>query len=288
MANDYVIITDSGSDISPKYAAEWGIRIVPLSYTMNDGESIPGDKADLKEFYADLRAKGKAATSAANLEDFSKAFEDYAKAGKDVLYLGFSSGLSSTSSTGRLACSEFSEEYPDIKFYAVDTLCASLGQGLMVYLANELKKQGKSIEEVRDFVEENKLKLCHVFTVDDLFFLKRGGRVSGATAVVGSMLAIKPILHVDNEGHLISIGKARGRKGSIQELAKFCAERAIEPEKQVMFISHGDCEDEAKELAAILKEKLNPVDIIIDCIGPVIGAHSGPGTIALFFLGTER
>ena len=288
MANEYIIITDSGSDITPSVAAEWGVRVVPLSYAMDDGEPRPGDQVDLKEFYAALRNKAKATTSAANLEDFTKYFSAAANEGFDVLYLGFSSGLSSTSSTGRLACSEISEEYPDRKFYAVDTLCASLGQAMIVYIANQMKNEGKTIEEVRDWVEENKLHLCHHFTVDDLFFLKRGGRVSAATAVVGSMLAIKPLLHVDDEGHLISIGKARGRKGAIDGLVKAMEETVVSPETQTMFICHGDCEDEANALAETLKAKFNPVDVKVGCIGPVIGAHSGPGTIAVFFLGTKR
>jgi len=288
MANEYVIITDSGSDLSKEMAAEWGVKVVPLSYTMNDGEPIPGDQADLKEFYAALRAGGKATTSAANLEDFTKVIEEYAKEGTDVLYIGFSSGLSSTASTGRLACSELSEKYPDVKLYAVDTLCASLGQGMIVHIAVQQKKEGKTIDEVRDWLEANKLHLCHHFTVDDLFFLKRGGRVSAATAVVGSMLAIKPLLHVDNAGKLISIGKARGRKSSIEGLVKACEATVISPETQTMFISHGDCEDEANALAEMIKAKFNPVDVKVGCIGPVIGAHSGPGTLALFFLGSER
>ncbi len=288
MANEYVIITDSGSDLSSEMAAELGVKIVPLSYTMDDGEPIPGDKADLKSFYSALRAGGKATTSAANLDDFTKAIEEYAKEGKDVLYIGFSSGLSSTASTGRLACSELSEEYPDVKLYAIDSLCASLGLGMLVYLAAQKKSEGKTIEEVRDWVEANKMSMAHHFTVNDLFFLKRGGRVSAATAVVGSMLSIKPLLHVDDEGHLISIGKARGRKGSLEGLVKACEKTAIAPETQTMFISHGDCEDEAIQLADMIKEKLNPVDVKIGCIGPVIGAHAGPGTLAFFFLGTER
>ena len=288
MANDYIIITDSGSDITPDMAAEWGIRVIPLSYTMDDGEPRPGDQVDIKEFYSALRAGAKATTSAANLDDFTKYFTQAAKEGLDVLYVGFSSGLSSTVSTGRLACSEISEEYPDLKFYAVDTLCASLGQAMIVYIAVQMKKEGKSIEEVRDWLEENKLHLCHHFTVDDLFFLKRGGRVSAATAVVGSMLAIKPLLHVDNEGHLISIGKARGRKGAIDGLVKAMEATVVSPETQTMFICHGDCEEEANALADTLRAKFNPVDVKVGCIGPVIGAHSGPGTLAVFFLGTER
>ena len=288
MANEYVIVTDSGSDLSKEMAAELGVRIVPLSYKLDDGEPVAGDNTDLKEFYSALRSGSTAVTSAANLDDFSKVFEEYAKNSVDVLYIGFSSGLSSTSSTGRLAASEVGEEYPDCKLYAVDSLCASLGQGMLVYLAAQKKSEGKTIEEVRDWVEANKMSMAHHFTVNDLFFLKRGGRVSAATAVVGSMLSIKPLLHVDDEGHLISIGKARGRKASLEGLVKACEKTAIAPETQTMFISHGDCEDEAIQLAEMIKEKLNPVDVKIGCIGPVIGAHSGPGTLALFFLGTER
>lgn len=288
MANEYVIITDSGSDITTEMAAEWGTRVVPLSYAMDGGEPIPGDKVDLKEFYSALRAGGKATTSAANLEDFTKVIEEYAKAGTDVLYLGFSSGLSSTASTGRLACSELSEQYPDVKLYAVDTLCASLGLAMVVYHAIQLKNEGKTIDEVRDWAEANKMSMAHHFTVDDLFFLKRGGRVSAATAVVGSMLAIKPLLHVDDEGHLISIGKARGRKASIDGLVKACEASVVSPETQTMFICHGDCEDEANALAEVVRKKFNPVDVKVGCIGPVIGAHSGPGTLALFFFGSAR
>ena len=288
MENKYVIITDSGSDVSTEMAAEWGVKVVPLSYRMNDGEPIPGDQVDLKAFYADLRAGGKATTSAANLDDFTKVIEAYAKEGTDVLYIGFSSGLSSTVSTGRLACSELSEAYPDVKLYAVDTLSASLGLAMIVYIAVQMKNEGKTIDEVRDWVESNKLNLAHHFTVDDLFFLKRGGRVSAATAVVGSMLAIKPLLHVDNAGKLISIGKARGRKASIDGLVKACENSVVSPETQTMFICHGDCEDEANALAEVVKAKFNPVDVKVGCIGPVIGAHSGPGTLALFFLASER
>lgn len=288
MANEYVIITDSGSDISPEMSKEWGVKVVPLSYTMDGGDPIPGDQVDLKEFYAALRNGGKATTSAANLEDFTKVIEEYAKQNIDVLYVGFSSGLSSTASTGRLACSELSESYPNVKLYAVDTLSASLGQAMLVHIAVGMKNEGKSIEEVRDWLEENKLSLAHHFTVDDLFFLKRGGRVSAATAVVGSMLSIKPLLHVDDAGKLISIGKARGRKGALDGLIKACEATVVSPETQTMFICHGDCEDEANALASVVKEKFNPVDVIVGCIGPVIGAHSGPGTIALFFLGSNR
>ena len=288
MANEYIIITDSGSDITPVLAAEWGIRIVPLSYSVDGGEPVPGDKVDLKQFYSALRNGSTATTSAANLEDFTAVIKEYAEKGTDVLYLGFSSGLSSTASTGRLACSELSEEYPDVKLYAVDTLCASLGLGMLVYMAVQLKNEGKTIDEVRDWAEANKMSLSHQFTVNDLFFLKRGGRVSAATAVVGSMLSIKPLLHVDDAGKLISISKARGRKASLEGLVKACEKTVVSPETQTMFISHGDCEDEANELANMIKERLNPVDVKVGCIGPVIGAHSGPGTLALFFLGSER
>ena len=209
-------------------------------------------------------------------------------AGNDVLYLGFSSGLSGTYNAGALAVRELSERYPQRKVYAVDTLCASLGQGLLVYLCCMKRREGATIEEVRDYAEATKLHLCHWFTVDDLMFLKRGGRVSAATAIVGSMLSIKPVMHVDDEGHLIKVDTARGRKASIRALVAEMEKRGIDLPNQHIFISHGDCEDDANYLAKLIREKFPVKDITINYVGPVIGAHSGPGTLALFFLGTKR
>lgn len=203
-----------------------------------------------------------------------------------MLILAFSSGLSTTCQSARLSAQELSEKYPERKVYAVDTLCASLGQGLLVWHAVQEKNKGKSIEAVREWVEENKLRLCHWFTVDDLHFLKRGGRISAATAVVGSMLSIKPVLHVDDEGHLINVGKARGRGASLTALVDKMEETAIDVD--TVFISHGDCLADAEKVKDMVEERFGTREIVINHVGPVIGAHSGPGTLALFFLGTQR
>ena len=181
-----------------------------------------------------------------------------------------------------------SEKYPDRKLYSVDSLCASLGQGLLVYLAAQLKEEGKNIDEVKAYVEENVPHLCHWFTVNDLFHLQRGGRVSAAVAIVGSVLGIKPVLHVDNEGHLTSVSKARGRKASINALFDKMVQTGIDIKNQTVFISHGDCEEDANLLADRIKSELGVKEVIINYVGPVIGAHSGCGTLALFFLGTQR
>lgn len=288
MADKFVIITDSASDLSPERAKEYGVSLIPLTVTVEGSDPVPDTEADKKELYAELRAKKSATTSAINYEAALEAIGAEVGAGNDVLYIGFSSGLSSTASTGILVCKELSEQYPDRKVYGVDSLCASLGEGLLVYLAAKKRDSGASIEEVRDYVEDTKLHLCHWFTVDDLFFLKRGGRVSAATAVVGSMLSIKPVMHVDNEGHLINVGKARGRKASLEALVNKMAETAIDPALQTVFICHGDCIEDAEYTANLIRERLGVKDIMIDYTGAVIGSHSGPGTLAIFFLGTHR
>ena len=187
-----------------------------------------------------------------------------------------------------MAAEELSEEYPNQKILTVDTLAASLGQGMLVWLAAKKKEEGASIDELAAYVEETKLNLCHWFTVDDLFFLKRGGRVSATTAVVGTMLSIKPVLHVDDEGKLINVAKARGRKGSIAALAAKMKETAINPSEQTVFISHGDCIEDVETLKEIIKKEMNVTNFIVSPVGPVIGSHSGPGTLALFFIGTKR
>ena len=225
---------------------------------------------------------------AVNLQDFLAEMSEHIEAGKDVLYLGFSSGLSSTFNAGYQAALELSEIHTDRKIYAVDTLCASLGQGLLVHLAAKMRLEGKSIDEVRDFVVSNRLNLCHWFTVDDLFFLKRGGRVSGAAAVAGTMLGIKPVMHVDNAGKLVKVTTVRGRRASIDALAAKVGETGIDPAQQTMFICHGDCAADAEYLANKLKTDYGVKEVIIGYTGVVIGSHSGPGTLALFYLGTER
>ena len=285
---DYIILTDSGSDLTVEQAKELDISLIDLSVLVEDSEPQKNRDVDAKEFYALLREKKSASTAAVNIGDFLEVMSEALEAGKDVLYIGFSSGLSSTYSAGYNAAQELAEKYPDRKIYTVDTLCASLGQGLLVYLAAKLRLEGKSIEDVRDFVEQSKLHLCHWFTVDDLFFLKRCGRVGAATAVVGTMLGIKPVMHVDNEGKLVKVTTARGRRASIDALAAKVGETGIDPADQTMFICHGDCAEDAEYLAAKLKNDYGVKEVIIGYTGVVIGSHSGPGTLALFFLGTER
>lgn len=291
MERNYVVMTDSSADLTAGLVEQLGLDVIPLS--VNVGERSFMNYPDEREisspdFYELLRKCANAQTSAVNVDTFLSAMSVHLKAGKDVLYLGFSSGLSSTYGASEIAAQELREAYPDRKILTVDTLCASLGQGLLVYLTMQKVLAGATIEEAAAYAEENRLHLCHWFTVDDLFFLKRGGRVSAATALVGSALGIKPVLHVDNEGHLINVSKARGRKNSILALVDRMEASAIEPQKQTVFISHGDCLADAEFLAAEVRKRFGISDITINFVGPVIGAHSGPGTLALFFLGTER
>lgn len=286
--NKYVIVTDSSSDLTRDIINDPEVIYLQLDVLMDGEPSRANCDVDIKDFYAKLRSKKNATTSAVNIDKFIETFEKYLADGYDVLYLGFSSGLSGTFNAGFVAAKELAEKYPERKVFAVDTLAASLGEGLLVYHAVNMKNGGADIESVRDYVEENKLKLCHWFTVDDLFFLKRGGRINAATAIVGSMLSIKPVLHVDNKGRLISVSKARGRRAALDALFDKMKETAIEPEKQVVFISHGDSEEDAKYLADRIKTELGSPEVVISYVGPVIGAHSGPGTIALFYLGCER
>lgn len=287
----YVIVTDSSADLSAQMAEEAGVQVLPLRFTV-EGQTYynwPDNREmDPKVFYRMLREGEVATTAAVNISQYLDMLEPILQSGTDVLVLSFSSGLSATYDSSRLAAEELREKYPQRKIFAVDTLCASLGQGLLVWHAAQLKDQGKSIEEVRDWVEENKLHLCHQFTVDDLHFLKRGGRISATTAVVGTMLKIKPVLHVDDGGKLVNIGKARGRKASLKALVDRMGETAIDPAGQTVFISHGDCLEDAEYVAGLVKERMGVQDVRINYVGPVIGAHSGPGTLALFHLGSRR
>ena len=288
---DFVLFTDSCCDLPDALVKEMQLAVQPLSVHLDENtyKNYPDEREiTYKDFYALIPKAKDIKTSAVNQQTFMDAMEPILQEGKDILYIGFSSGLSGTYSAGALAARELQEKYPDRKVYAVDSLCASLGQGMYVYLGWQKKQAGASIDEVRDYLEEIKLNLCHWFTVNDLFHLKRGGRVSAATAVVGSMLSIKPVMHVDDEGHLIAVSKARGRKASLKQLMEEMKKTAINPEEQVIFISHGDVQDEAEYLGNMIREELHVKDVIINYVGPVIGAHTGPGVIALFFLGTKR
>lgn len=288
--NQYRIMTDSSCDLPASLAAELELTVLPLTVTI-DGKSYTNflDEREItfKDCYASLREGCEAKTAAANVDAFEQAMEPILQAGEDILYLGFSSALSSTYNAGALAAEQLSEKYPDRKILTVDTLSASMGQGLLVYLTVQQKRAGATIEEARDYAEKNKYHLCHWFTVDDLHHLHRGGRVSATSAVLGTVLNIKPVLHMDDEGRLIFMEKVRGRRASIKRMLEKMRETAIEPEKQIVFMSHGDCIEDAEYLASRVREEWN-VEVVINYVGPVIGSHSGPGTLALFFLGTER
>ncbi len=288
--SDFVILTDSSADLSADMVRQLGVEVLPLQFIIQGKTyaNYPDNREmELHHFYELLRAGEVATTAAVNMGDYIQAMEPLLQAGRDVLVLAFSSGLSTTCNSAVMAADELKSRYPERRIYVVDTLCASLGQGLLVWLAVREQRRGRSIEEVRDWAEANKLHLCHQFTVDDLHFLKRGGRVSATTAVVGSMLQIKPVLHVDNEGHLINIAKARGRAASLKALVDKM-EATLTDREAPVFISHGDCLEDAETVANMVRERFGIQDIHLNHIGPVIGAHAGPGTVALFYLGSER
>ena len=291
MNNTFQIVTDSSCDLPQNLIDDYGLVVLPLSVTV-DGKSYrnyaDGREISFETLYAKLRAGIVATTSAVSPGVFSEAMEAILQSGRDVLYIGFSTGLSTTYQSGCIAAEELRGKYPDRKILTVDSLCASLGQGLLIHHAVLHQRADETIEQVRDFLEETKLHLCHWFTVDDLMFLKRGGRIPATTALLGTLLKIKPVMHMDNEGKLAPVGKVRGRKASLDAMAEKMAETAIRPEEQAVFISHGDCREDAEYLAGVIRQKFGIRDIVINFVGPVIGAHSGPGTVALFFLGTQR
>lgn len=287
--SDYVIFSDSCSDLTPEIVKEADVRIIPMKFTVKGAsyENYP-DERELSshEFYEMVRGGEMPTTSQINSTEFIDIFEPLLQEGKDVLYIGFSSGLSGTYNNSRIAAEELSEKYPQRKIITVDSLAASMGEGLLVYLAAKKREEGMEMEELAHWVEENRNHLCHWFTVDDLNHLKRGGRVSSAAALFGTMLGIKPVLHVDDEGHLIPVSKVRGRKASLDALVKEMEKTVTD--SSTVFISHGDSLDDAEYVAEQVKSKFHPKEIRLNFIGPVIGSHSGPGTIALFFLGKHK
>ena len=273
----------------PELLAEWGVPYASMTFTFvgKDKEYIDSDISN-EEFYNRMREGAIAKTAAINVAAFTDAFEKILKEGKDILYVAFSSGLSTTVNSANIAVSELQEKYPDRKICVVDTLAASAGGGLMVHLAIQKKNEGASLEENAEYLESLVPRHCIWFTVDDLEYLKGGGRVSPLVAFAGGVLGIKPVLYMDNEGHLIKVSTARGRKKAVEAMALKFGELHCEDEKTPIFISHAQCEDDAKRLAEMLKERYDADVTLITQIGPVIGSHAGPGTLAMFFLGKHR
>ena len=286
--SNYQIITDSGCDLPSQILEQLDLKMVSLSLIFRGETLADSVSEDTKAFYDAMRQGESATTSAVNPEGWAGVIEPVLKEGKDALVITFSSGLSTTYQSAVIAASDLQEQYPGRKVIVVDSLCASLGQGLLCHYAAKKRDEGLSLEELGAWLEEHKLNLCHWFTVDDLVYLKRGGRINAATALVGTLLNIKPVLHVDNEGHLVSVSKSRGRKASIQALADKMAELAIPGENEFISICHGDCFEDAYALGEMLKERMGVKEVFIGYTGAVIGSHSGPGTLALFFMGKKR
>ena len=286
--NSFQILTDSCCDLSAELVRQLDVTVVPLSVEMEGRSYADGIDMSPKELYDHLRAGKTARTSAVNPEFWAAHMEPLLAAGQDLLVIAFSSGLSTTYQSAVIAAGEMAEKYPARRIRVVDSLCASLGQGLLVWYACKKRDEGMGFEELADWCENNKLHLCHWFTVDDLMHLKRGGRVSAATAVMGTMLQIKPVLHVDDEGHLINVSKSRGRKASLNALADRMVQTCLPGENDTIFISHGDCLEDAEYVGNLLKERCGVKNVIINYVGAVIGSHTGPGVVALFFLGQQR
>lgn len=288
---DYVLMTDSCCDLSASLAEELGIFVLPLSLELS-GQTyhnyLDGREIGFSDFYNRIRAGETATTSAISVGVFEEAMRPFLESGKDILCLSFSSALSTTYQSAVIAAGEMAESFPEAKIHVVDTLSASLGQGLLVYLCARKKQAGLDIDALRDYAEQTKGQVCHWFTVDDLNHLKRGGRVSATAALFGTMLSIKPVLHVDDQGRLIPVSKSRGRRASLTALVDRMEQTAVAPGTQTVFISHGDCPEDAQFVADEIRRRFGTEDIRINFVGPVIGNHSGPGTMALFFLGTER
>lgn len=285
LMSNYVLITDSASDLPSEIAESLEVEILPMKYMVNDTPCVDKD-FDMENFYNLLRGKALSLTSQTNVEEFSSYFSGYLESGKDILYVGFPLSLSGMNNSARIAARELSEKYPERKIIVIDSVSASIGQGLLVYYAALKKESGATIDEVASFVNENKLKFCHWFTVDDLYFLKRGGRISQATAVVGSILNVKPLLSMNDEGKLYVYDKIRGKK-KVLDLMSSKIENLNSSYKKV-FVGHADCLDDAKYVAEKISAKNPSLDITITHLGPIIGTHTGPGTVALAFVGNSR
>ena len=288
----FKLVTDNMADLPREYLKEHNVDFLSLSYILDGEEYGKERELDYRDFYGMMRNGKMPTTSQVNPEEAKAFFEECIKENKEILYIAFSSGLSGTCNSGKIAAEEIMEERPDVKIVVVDSLAASLGEGLLVHKAVKLRDAGKTLEETAEWLETHKLNLVHAFTVDDLFHLHRGGRVSRTAAILGTLVSIKPKLHVDNEGHLILIGKVRGRKKSLDSLVDYMEEkmgsRMQENKEDYVFISHGDALEDAEYVKKRIQERFGMEHFLINNVGPVIGAHSGPGTIALFFMGESR
>lgn len=288
---DYIIVTDATSDIPNEMANELNVKVVPMSFSLgekNYNHYPDYRELDIKTFYDKQRAGQTSLTTQINVAVYLDFFEEIIKSDKDVLYISFSSALSSTYQSSVLAAKELNEKYPDFKIITIDSKAATLGETLLVKLAAQKKSDGMNIEDLSKWVADNHLKVCHYFTVDDLNHLKRGGRMTAMTAFIGTALDIKPILHVNDEGKLIPLDKVRGRKKALKVLFNYLAELSENLEEQTIFIGHGDCIEDARYLESLIKEAYKVKEVIIHPIGPIIGSHTGPGAITLFFLGKHR
>ncbi len=287
----FIITTDSTSDLPDDYVKSHGLRVLPLYYSF-DGVVYGGEHKDLtpKEFYNKMRGGAMPTTMAVNPETADQVFRALLKEGYDILHIAFSSSLSGSCSVATTIARELCDEIPGAKITVVDSLCASLGEGLLVHKAAKLKESGKTMDEITDWLEKNKLNLCHIFTVDDLHHLHRGGRVSKTTAIIGTLINVKPVLHVDNEGRLIPLNNVRGRKKALLSLVDQMEKRitGFAEKNDIVFISHGDSKEDAEFVAAQIKERFGIDQFLISYITPTIGSHAGPGTIALFFMGNPR
>lgn len=285
--NDYVIFSDSTCDLDINHAKSLDINIIPLSFIFEGKQYKDGD-LPYKEIYRLLREKKNITTSQISTGAFMDAFEPHLAAGKDILYIAFSSALSGTYASAKIAKDELSKKYPERKIKIIDSLCASMGEGLLVHYAVTKRKNGLSIDEVANWVEKNRLSICHWFTVDDLFHLKRGGRISSAVALFGTVLGVKPVMHVDNEGRLAPVHNVRGRKVALASLVDHMKKTSSLTDDDVVFIAHADAIDDANFVKDLILKEIHIKEVIVNAMGTVIGSHAGPGTIALFFMGYRR
>lgn len=285
---DYIITVNSTVDTGKEWLKERNVPVIPLKYTIDGQEYTDMYGLSDKEFFQKLREGKMSVTSQINPEEAKEMLEPYVKEGKDVLHLAFSSALSGTCNSMKIAAEELQEEYPEAKVIVVDTLCACMGEAMLLYYALKQKEAGKTIEEVAQWAEENKLHVCHNVTVDDLFHLHRGGRVSKTAAVLGTMVKVKPIIHMDDNGALQVIGKERGRKKSLHKIVDMAVERSKGWDNEIIMITHGDCLEDAEYVAKLVREKMGVENVLIHNIGTVIGSHTGPGVVATFCMGNKR